>query len=104
MLKRIYKGFRATDSPLQATFISAGPNTAAITTAYTHKNEGPSRCHREPLTSEEPFCFTISGSSDNKKVRKKWFFKETLTECFSVEPKMVLLWHHLKNLLKHLYF
>ncbi len=30
--------------------------------------------------------------------------KEPLTECFFVEPKMVLLWHHLKNLFKHLYF
>ncbi len=33
------------------------------------------------------------GSSDYKKVRKRWFFKEPLTECFFVEPKMVLLWH-----------
>ncbi len=30
--------------------------------------------------------------------------KEPLTECFFVEPKMVILWHHLKNLFKHLYF
>ncbi len=30
--------------------------------------------------------------------------KEPLTECFFVEPKMVLLWHRLKNLLRHLYF
>ncbi len=44
------------------------------------------------------------GSSDYKKVRKRWFFKEPLTEWFFVEPKMVLLWHRLKNLLKHLYF
>ncbi len=44
------------------------------------------------------------GSSDYKKVRKRWFFKEPLTEWFFVEPKMVLLWHLLKNLLKHLYF
>ncbi len=36
------------------------------------------------------------GSSDYKKVRKRWFFKEPLTECFFVEPKMVLLWHRLK--------
>ncbi len=34
------------------------------------------------------------GSSDYKKVRKRWFFKEPLTEWFFVEPKMVLLWHH----------
>ncbi len=33
------------------------------------------------------------GSSDYKKVRKRWFFKEPLTECFFVEPKMVILWH-----------
>ncbi len=31
------------------------------------------------------------GSSDYKKVRKKCFFKEPLTEWFFVEPKMVLL-------------
>ncbi len=30
------------------------------------------------------------GSSDYKKVRKRWFFKEPLTEWFFVEPKMVL--------------
>ncbi len=44
------------------------------------------------------------GSSDNKKVRKRWFFKETLTEWFFVEPKMVLLWHRCEELFKHLYF
>ncbi len=33
------------------------------------------------------------GSSDYKKVRKRWFFKEPMTEWFFVEPKMVLLWH-----------
>ncbi len=33
------------------------------------------------------------GTSDYKKVRKRWFFEETLTEWFFVEPKMVLLWH-----------
>ncbi len=43
-------------------------------------------------------------SSDYKKVRNRWFFKEPLTEWFFVEPKMVLLWHRLKGLLKHLYF
>ncbi len=31
------------------------------------------------------------GSSDDKKVRKRWFFKEPLTEWFFVEPKMVIL-------------
>jgi len=29
------------------------------------------------------------GPSDDKKVRKRWFFKEILTEWFFVEPKMV---------------
>ncbi len=91
-----------------------------LETQYSLKNKGASRClrrtflskwfHKEPLTSEEPFCFTKGCLwrkmviSDYKKVRKKWFFKEPLTEWFFVEPKMVLLWHCLKNLLKHLYF
>ncbi len=44
------------------------------------------------------------GSSDYKKVRKRWFFKESLTEWFFVEPKMVLLWHRLKNLLSTFIF
>ncbi len=39
------------------------------------------------------------GSSGNR-----WFFKEHLAEWFFVKPKMVLLWHRLMNLLKHLYF
>ncbi len=38
------------------------------------------------------------GSSDYRKVSKRWFFKEPLTEWFFVEPKMVLQWHRLKNL------
>ncbi len=61
----------------------------------TLKNKGASRCHRriflsnwfhkEPLTSEESFYFTKAslwrkGSSDYKKLRKRWFFKEPLTE------------------------
>ncbi len=72
----------------------------------TLKNKGASRCHRrtflgfnkEPLTSEEPFCFTKGffvmkeGSSDYKKVRKRWFFKETLVE-----------WHRCEEPAKHLY-
>ncbi len=33
------------------------------------------------------------GSSDYKKVSKRWFFKEPLTEWFFVEPKRALLWH-----------
>ncbi len=33
------------------------------------------------------------GSSDYKKVRKRWFFKEPMTKWFFVEPKIVLLWH-----------
>ncbi len=35
------------------------------------------------------------GSSDYKTVSKRWFFKEPLTECFFVQPKMVILWHRL---------
>ncbi len=56
---------------------------------YTLKNQGASRCHRttflskwfhnESLTSEEPlfhksFFVVKEGSSDYKKVRKRWFF------------------------------
>ncbi len=70
--------------------------------AYTLINKGASRCHRitffcnwfnkEPLTSEKPFCsqsfFVVKeGSSDYKKVIKRWFFKEPLTEWFFGEPK-----------------
>ncbi len=45
------------------------------------------------------------GSSDFKKVRKRWFFKESLTEWLFVEPIMVPLFGiTVKNLLKHLYF
>ncbi len=44
------------------------------------------------------------GSSNSKKVRKIWFFKKTLIAWFFVEPKMAILWHRLKNLLKNLYF
>ncbi len=44
------------------------------------------------------------GSSDYKKVRKRWFFKETLTEWFFVEPKMVLICHRCEEPFKHLYF
>ncbi len=58
--------------------------------------------HKDPLSSEEPFCFKSffvvkEGSSDYKQVRKRWFFKEPLTEWF-------ILWHRLKNRLKHLYY
>ncbi len=42
------------------------------------------------------------GSSDYKKVINVWFFKEPLTECFFVEPKLVLLWQ--KNLLSTFIF
>ncbi len=61
-----------------------------------YKNKGASRCHRrtflsecfhkEPLTSEEPFCFTKDALwwkkvlQIIKKLRKRWFFKEPLTE------------------------
>ncbi len=56
-------------------------------------------------TSEEPFCFTKGffvvkeGSSDYKKVSKRWFFKEPLSEWFFVEPKMVFYDIAVKNLL-----
>ncbi len=75
----------------------------------TLKNKGASRCHRrtflskwfhkEPSTSGKTFCFTKmkEGSSDYKKVSKRWLFKEALTEWFFVEPKRVLLWHHCKE-------
>ncbi len=47
--------------------------------------------HKEPLTSEEPynkrFFVAKEDSSDYKKVRTRWFFKEPLTEWFFVEPK-----------------
>ncbi len=33
------------------------------------------------------------GSSDYKMVRQKLFFKESSTEWFFVEPKMVIIWH-----------
>ncbi len=50
------------------------------------------------------FFVAKEGSSDYKKVRKGCFFKEPLTEWFSVEPKMVLLWHRCEEPFKHLYF
>ncbi len=43
------------------------------------------------------------GSSDYKKVRKRQFFKEPLTEWFFVESKMVLPWHRSEEPFKHLY-
>ncbi len=43
-------------------------------------------------------------SSDYKKVRKRWFFKEPLTEWFFVESNMVILWHCFEEHIKHLYF
>ncbi len=72
---------------------------------YTPKNKGSSRCHRikffclngsikKPSTSEEPFCFkkgslfAKEGSSDYKKVRKRWFFDWMLL-CGT---KIVILW------------
>ncbi len=39
------------------------------------------------------FFVAKEGSPDYKKVRKRWLFKEPLTEWFFVEPKLVLLWH-----------
>ncbi len=44
------------------------------------------------------------GSSDYKKVRKRWFFKEPLTDWFFVEPQMVPLWYDLNNLLSTFIF
>ncbi len=44
------------------------------------------------------------GSSDYKKLRKRRFFKERLTEWFIVESKMDLLWHRCEEPFKHLYF
>ncbi len=48
------------------------------------------------------------GSSDHIKkdhIKKGMvYFKETLTEWFFVEPKMVLLWHRCEEPFKHLYF
>ncbi len=67
---------------------------------YTLKNKGASRCHRRTFLSKWFYKETLTSehSSDYKKVRKRWFFEEPLTEWFFVEPKMVLLWHRLKNL------
>ncbi len=85
-----------------------GPDLGDL--SCTLKNKGASRCHRRSFNIWRTFLFikrlfvVKEGSSDYKKVRKRCFFKEPLTEWFFVEPKMVLLWHHLKNLLKHLYF
>ncbi len=39
------------------------------------------------------FSVVKEGSSDYKKVRKRWFFKEPLTEWLFVEPKIVLQYH-----------
>ncbi len=53
--------------------------------------------NKKALPSEEPFCFTKrlfvvkEGYSDYKKVRKRWIFKEPLSDRFIVETKMVLL-------------
>ncbi len=43
--------------------------------------------------SQKVLCGEKKGSSDYKKVSKRWFFKEPLTEWFFVEPKRALLWH-----------
>ncbi len=78
---------------------------------YTLKNKGASRCHRvtflskwfhkEPLTSDlilfHKRFFVAKEVSDYKKVRKRWIFKEHLTEWFFVETKMVLLWHRFEE-------
>ncbi len=84
---------------------------AAATMLYTLKNKAASWCHRrtflskwfnkEPLTSEEPFCFT-KASLWWKKVLQN-IKRCSLTEWFFVEPKLVLLWHRCEPF-KHLYF
>ncbi len=43
-------------------------------------------------------------SSDYKKVRKRLFFKEPLTEWFFVETEIILIWHCCEESFKHLYF
>ncbi len=37
------------------------------------------------------------GSSEYKKVSKKLFFKEPLTEGFFVEPNIFILWHRFEE-------
>ncbi len=66
----------------------------------TSKNLLSKWFHKEPLISAEPFCFTKDYLKRKKvlqiikKVRKRCFFKEPLTEWLFVEPNMVLVWHH----------
>ncbi len=79
--------------------------------SYTLKHKGATRCH-----IEEDLC--LNGSLKNLKHLKKLgftqgslgkkvlqiitkvrFFKDPLTECFFVEPNMVLLCIGVKNLL-----
>ncbi len=86
--------------------------------SYTLKNKGAPRCHRravlskwfhkKTLRSEEPFCFTKDSLWCKKFIqimkRQERDFKEPLTEWFFVGPKIILLWHLLKDLFKHLYF
>ncbi len=81
-----------------------------VKTHYTLNNKGASRYHRrtflskwfhkESLTSEESFCFTVLWRKKVLQIiksKKEMFFKEPLTQWFYVEPKMVLLWLHCKN-------
>ncbi len=62
---------------------------------FALKNIDASHCHR--------FFVVKEGSSDYKRVRKRWFFKEPLTEWFFCN-----IWFFygiaVKNLFKHLYF
>ncbi len=66
--------------------------------------------HKEPLTSEKPFLFhkrfsvVKEGSSDYKKLRKRWFFKEPLTDGPLWNQKWFFYGIAVKNLLKHLHF
>ncbi len=52
---------------------------------------------------QKSFFVVKEGTSDYKKVRRR-FFKEPLTEWFSVEPKMVFYGIAVKNLLSTFIF
>ncbi len=93
------KSVRLTQSTLRKVW-SLSRQIIREVSIYALENKGASRCHIRNVLSK----WFHEGSSDYKKVRKRWFFKEPLTEWFFVEPKMVLVWHRLKNLLKQLYF
>ncbi len=80
-----------------------------IFNTYTLKNKGASQCHRITFFSKwfhkrnfniwrifhKRFFVAKEGSSDYKKVRKRWFLCGT---------KNVFLWHRCEKPFKHLYF